>query len=245
MSLSTRTPRTAQVPARESERDRMSLMTRGSKSTSRPVPADLPPAAEPVDVDQDWLMAATRAAQSIASAHSGSQESQSLLRSLMALRTPANALERVIFRSLLAEVDRLAHASGPPQPAPIDSPAAPIAPDEPQSPQLSSSDRLVERALSIVERRAFDPQLRLIDVATETGVSEWQLSTRIKSRTGRGFWSHLNGVRVSYARQLLATTNAPVGVIALKVGYRRVSDLDRHFRRHFDLTPSAFRRSLL
>ena len=99
----------------------------------------------------------------------------------------------------------------------------------------------VERALRVLDARCTDPHLNLEAVAKHIDLSPFHLSRLLKMHTGEGFIAHLHERRVSAARKLLADPDRSVKEIAASVGYRSVTQLGRHFRRIYGVTPTASR----
>jgi len=96
----------------------------------------------------------------------------------------------------------------------------------------------------VIECRYSEPDLCLAHVARDARVSVYHLSRVIKLVTGRGFVAHVHARRTARARKLLAFSKLSIKEIASVVGYRSVTQLDRHYRRAYGVTPSATRRSL-
>jgi AraC-like DNA-binding protein len=99
----------------------------------------------------------------------------------------------------------------------------------------------VAGALRFIGVRFCDVALNLNVVASHVGASPCHLSRLLKTHTGDGFLRHVHQRRVSAARRLLADSQLSVKEIAAAVGYRSVTQLDRHFRRLCGSTPASAR----
>jgi len=99
----------------------------------------------------------------------------------------------------------------------------------------------VERALCAIQDRFTDPSLNLDEVAREVALSAPHITRLLKLHTGLGFLTHLHRKRSYAAHRLLVETNLTVKEIAATVGYRSVTQLNRHFKRYIDSTPASIR----
>jgi AraC-like DNA-binding protein len=87
----------------------------------------------------------------------------------------------------------------------------------------------------------YTKELSILLVEKETGISERQISTIIKQRTGLSFNQFLNQLRITEARRLLIETKLNVSEIAYKVGYGNVSHFNRVFKSAVGYSPNEFR----
>lgn len=100
----------------------------------------------------------------------------------------------------------------------------------------------VRCAIGIMDRTSSNSELGLADVAARTHTSPSYLSKLLKKHTGLGFLEHLRTIRLTKAAHLLTATNLIVKEIATEVGYKHVSDFDRHFKHQYGVTPGEWRR---
>jgi AraC family transcriptional activator of mtrCDE len=83
----------------------------------------------------------------------------------------------------------------------------------------------------------------LDDLARAANTSRATLVRSFKSLVKKAPLAFLADLRLELAKSRLATSNQGLTEIALDVGYQSQSALTRAFRRRFDLTPTAFRKS--
>lgn len=83
--------------------------------------------------------------------------------------------------------------------------------------------------------------LHLADVAAAVFVSPYYISHLFQREKGTTFLRYLTAVRMQKGRELLATTNIPVQIIAGQVGYTSAKRFAMLFKRTFKVTPSEFR----
>ncbi|MFP5078541.1 helix-turn-helix domain-containing protein [Rhizobium sp. YIM 134829] len=84
--------------------------------------------------------------------------------------------------------------------------------------------------------------IRLPDMARMVGMSESSFSRFFKKNSGNSFTDHVNKLRIWKAGQLLTDTSMPITDICFEVGYRNLSNFNRVFLRHHNLTPSRYRK---
>lgn len=88
----------------------------------------------------------------------------------------------------------------------------------------------------------FRRDIRLADLATRLGMSEWACSRFFKKNCGNSFSDYLTILRIGAACKLLADSDMPITAICFEVGYANVSNFNRIFRAQRGMTPSAYRR---
>ncbi len=99
---------------------------------------------------------------------------------------------------------------------------------------------LYEDAIAIVEAE-YAADLSLDDIARRVASSRRQLQ-RAYAEIGRTtFRDHLTGVRMERAAEMLSGRGLTVREVAHRVGYRQPAQFAKAFRRHHQVSPSAFR----
>lgn len=84
--------------------------------------------------------------------------------------------------------------------------------------------------------------IRLPDMAEMAGMSDSAFSRYFKKNSGQSFTDHLNKLRIWKASRLLTETDMPITDICFEAGYRNLSNFNRVFLRHHNLTPSRYRK---
>ncbi|MEH2000350.1 MAG: AraC family transcriptional regulator [Nostoc sp.] len=114
-----------------------------------------------------------------------------------------------------------------------------------QKPKIASySDGLSQARLRQVteyihQHLAQNPSLMIM--AEMVQMSPYYFSRLFKQSTGLTPHQYLLKCRTKEAKRLLKTTNLLIADIAVQVGFVDQSHLNRHFKRHFGVSPSQFR----
>jgi len=100
--------------------------------------------------------------------------------------------------------------------------------------------RWLARVVEYLRAHARDP-VTLARAAEVGGVHPAHLARefRVHYRTSVG--SYVRGLRLAWAAERLASTNAPIAEVAVEAGFADQSHFTRAFRRYSGLTPRAFR----
>jgi AraC-like DNA-binding protein len=111
-----------------------------------------------------------------------------------------------------------------------------------QAPRETSDPR-VDRALRYLRAHFRRPDLTVIDVARDVGLTRPYLGRLLVQCTGRGFAGHLHDLRIRESRRLLVVTALSVKEVAAAVGYNDSTQFCRRFKRLCKSTPARFRRN--
>ena len=79
------------------------------------------------------------------------------------------------------------------------------------------------------------------EIARRTGLSRSHYCHRFKDATGLSPAAYVAEVRLAEARQLLRKSAAPLKEIATATGFADANHLCKAFRRHYKLSPGAYR----
>jgi AraC-like DNA-binding protein len=100
----------------------------------------------------------------------------------------------------------------------------------------------VAEAVQLIHTRYGEP-LRVKDLATQAGLSEYQFDQRIRKIFQLTPGQLIQKVRMEIAVRRLRETNDPIANIALDCGYSDQSAFTRQFRQTTGLSPSDYRRT--
>jgi AraC family transcriptional regulator len=101
----------------------------------------------------------------------------------------------------------------------------------------------LRRAKEMVHDR-FRSEWSLHSFAAELGVHPAHLSRAFGREYGAPVGAYIRRLRMQWAAEQLAFTNAPISVIALEAGFTDQSHFTRAFVRFSGLTPAAYRREM-
>jgi AraC-like DNA-binding protein/mannose-6-phosphate isomerase-like protein (cupin superfamily) len=82
-------------------------------------------------------------------------------------------------------------------------------------------------------------------LAKIAGMSRTAFSNRFNELIGNTPLNYLIEWRMQIARQMLIDTDSPIIDIALKTGYKSEAAFGRIFKRHFDVPPAGYRKSII
>ena len=98
----------------------------------------------------------------------------------------------------------------------------------------------IQKAMGLIQERYWD-RLSLTSLARLVGMSKYHLSHRFRELSGITVRDYLLGVRVERAKELLAAQEVSISEVAQMVGFSDLPRLDKVFKRHTGLSPSAYR----
>lgn len=84
-------------------------------------------------------------------------------------------------------------------------------------------------------------QIDLKTLANLANISEFHFHRLFRAFIGESLGSYIIRLRIEKTAQLLQTTGRPLSEIAEKVGYQTSQSLSKAFKKHFGISPSAFR----
>jgi len=103
-------------------------------------------------------------------------------------------------------------------------------------------DPQVARALRLIRERPDHPW-SVPALAAAVGMSRSAFAERFRAATGETPMQNLTRYRLTRAAEYLRTTNAGIREIARLTGYESEVSVSKAFRRHFGVSPGAYRRS--
>ncbi len=104
----------------------------------------------------------------------------------------------------------------------------------------SYDQKLLKKAISLVDDNISDPQLSVEKLATEMNMSRTSLHRKIKSITGFPPSELIRSIRLRRAAKLIANRVDSATQIALMVGFEDYSHFSKAFKKHFGTSPSSY-----
>ncbi len=99
----------------------------------------------------------------------------------------------------------------------------------------------VQAAINFIQENYQRPDISLQEVADVVNLSQSYLSSQFKTRVGTSYVKYLTATRMDEAKKLLRMTDHSVTTVAEMVGYPNTTNFYRHFQKHTDMTPAAYR----
>lgn len=93
-------------------------------------------------------------------------------------------------------------------------------------------------------RRNINQPISLADAANQANMSCGYFSTLFKKQVGMSFSDYLASQRIEEAKRLLATTDKPLADIAAYLCFSSQSYFQNVFKKHSQMTPTAYRKSM-
>ena len=105
------------------------------------------------------------------------------------------------------------------------------------------ADARIRQALEAMHKNPAKPW-SVNSLAKVAGLSRTKFADRFNELIDNTPLNYLTAWRMQLARRLLSDTNLPIIEVATRSGYQSEASFSRVFKRHFDLPPAGFRRSL-
>lgn len=124
--------------------------------------------------------------------------------------------------------------------------SAPKAEERPSAPEAQSDidNEFYARFVELVNKEMGNPDLNIDALAAKMGIGRSQFYRKIKALTNYSPVELLRKMRLTKARELLATTDRSISEIAYGVGFSAPAYFTRVFREMFDESPSEMRTRL-
>ena len=107
-----------------------------------------------------------------------------------------------------------------------------------------SSEVICETVLYFIESKYTDPELSVMSVSDEIGISPNYLSSIIKKTTGKNFVELLTEKRIAAAKELLCSTTMKIREITEACGYKDQYYFSHCFKKIVGISPNACRKEL-
>ena len=102
-------------------------------------------------------------------------------------------------------------------------------------------DRAVNKVVDYINQHLFEnPDIK--QLAEIANISEYHFHRIFKAIIGENIGEYINRIRLEHIGQQLQMTQNTLDKIALKTGYTTKYALSKAFKKHFDVSPSVFRK---
>lgn len=104
----------------------------------------------------------------------------------------------------------------------------------------SLDEKLITRAIKVVEDNLADPDFSVEDFSHELGMSRVHLYKKLLSLTGKSPIEFIRTIRLQRAAQLLEKSQLTVSEIAYQVGFNNPKYFSKYFKDQFNVLPSVY-----
>jgi signal transduction histidine kinase/ligand-binding sensor domain-containing protein/AraC-like DNA-binding protein len=108
----------------------------------------------------------------------------------------------------------------------------------------SLDEKLIEKAIKVVENQIADPDFSVEELSNEVGLSRGYLYKKLMSITGKGPAEFIRTIRLKRGRQLLEKSQMQIAEIAYAVGFNTPKRFTINFKSEFGVSPSEYLRSI-
>lgn len=102
---------------------------------------------------------------------------------------------------------------------------------------------IIYKIMHFINENYMQP-LSLEDMSRALGVGKYHLSRVFSDKINVSFSDYLNGIRVSWARNMLSNTNKNITQIAYDCGFQSIRTFNRAFFKVYNVSPREFRNTL-
>ena len=100
---------------------------------------------------------------------------------------------------------------------------------------------LIQKGIDFIEQH-LDSEIQPLDVARESGISQWHFQRIFKALTNETLKSYIRSRRLSDAMRKLLQSDRRIIEIALESGFESQESFTRAFKKMYGITPNEFRK---
>ncbi|MFZ6009286.1 MAG: response regulator transcription factor, partial [Bacteroidota bacterium] len=104
----------------------------------------------------------------------------------------------------------------------------------------SLDERLIQKAIKVVEDHMANPEFSVEEFSRELGMSRVHLYKKLLSLTGKSPIEFIRTIRLQRAAQLLKKSQLTVSEIAYQVGFNNPKYFTKYFKEQFNVLPSLY-----
>jgi signal transduction histidine kinase/DNA-binding response OmpR family regulator/sugar lactone lactonase YvrE len=110
-------------------------------------------------------------------------------------------------------------------------------------PELQSlDDKLIQRAIALVEKEIENPDFSVESLSKELGMSRMHFYKKCNALTGQSPLEFIRSIRLQRAAQLLKQNQFSVSEVAYQVGFNNAKYFSKHFKSYFGTLPSQYQK---
>lgn len=108
-----------------------------------------------------------------------------------------------------------------------------------------NADSFIDKVEKIVEKNLQNQAFEITELATQVGISRSSLQRKIKKMVNMSPSEFIREVRLKKAINLLKKDQYNIDEIAIMVGFNSTSYFIRSFKKKYEMTPTAYKQSLM
>jgi signal transduction histidine kinase/ligand-binding sensor domain-containing protein/DNA-binding response OmpR family regulator len=108
---------------------------------------------------------------------------------------------------------------------------------------ISLDDKLIQKAIKVVEDNLSDPDFSVEIMSKELGLSRVHLYKKMMALTAMSPVEFIRKIRIQRASQLLEKSQLSVAEVAFKVGFNNPKYFTKYFKEEFNVLPSTYSES--
>lgn len=109
----------------------------------------------------------------------------------------------------------------------------------------NENEELINKIARFLSLNYSNPDLQLIDIQKELGISGFEISKELKKNFDLSFPNYLNKLRIEEAKRIFSTQKfESISEIAYKVGYNSPNNFNRVFKNFEKISPKEFLQSI-
>lgn len=105
---------------------------------------------------------------------------------------------------------------------------------------VSMDDKLIQKAIKIVEDNLSNSDFTVEDLSKEIGMSRVHLYKKLVALTGKSPVEFIRSIRIQRAAQFLEKSQLSVAEVAYKVGFNNRKYFSKYFKNEFNVLPSMY-----
>ena len=106
----------------------------------------------------------------------------------------------------------------------------------------SQDERLIEKAIEVVERHLSNPEFDVVALAGELGMSRSTLARKIKGISGRTPLDFIKDIKMKHACQMLKNKNMSIAEVVVALGYNDHKYFTASFKETWGMSPSEYQK---
>lgn len=112
-----------------------------------------------------------------------------------------------------------------------------------QKQRANTEKSLLDTLLATLKEHFADPEFNITRLAQMLDMNLSYLSKYFKDNTGVGLYDYLNRMRIAKAKELIASSEAPIAELIRQAGFENPGSFIRVFKKYEGMTPGVYKKS--